>query len=409
MLKKFFIIIITSVLISFLVYIFLLRFQVPIKQYFHNLKAMKNNSQYTILCLGDSSTAGRYPICLQKILNNKYPNKFSVIDCGITGIPLESILYLLRNNIQKYNPNIVICMMGLDSFSNYKNDNTFEDLPSLNNDEYYKKYLFFKNEKDFDKAEEILKQELKNNPNNEKVFSELAYFYSFINNKPEIGYSMAIDAINNKNFVKKNVYYYIIFKFNFNKDDYKTLKFYANKAINEHINIFTEEFKYESFALIKKDISSKQKKQLLSVMKNSNTDITYLRLNAIDALESKNSKLADEYFLKITEILLNYPNIESYNLYKQIIKILIDNNIEVICMQYPVRSIEPLKKQLKNEPFFDKITFISNEENFKQAIINKGYDKIFYDQFAGDFGHCTDLGNTMIAENIVKTLEKSAN
>ena len=37
--------------------------------------------------------------------------------------------------------------------------------------------------------------------------------------------------------------------------------------------------------------------------------------------------------------------------------------------------------------------------------MKKKYGEIFSDQFAGDFGHCTNLGNTMIAENIVKTLE----
>ena len=33
------------------------------------------------------------------------------------------------------------------------------------------------------------------------------------------------------------------------------------------------------------------------------------------------------------------------------------------------------------------------------------YNEIFNDQFTGDFGHCTHLGNTMIAENVLHTLE----
>ena len=78
-------------------------------------------------------------------------------------------------------------------------------------------------------------------------------------------------------------------------------------------------------------------------------------------------------------------------------------------MQYPVRSILPLQEQLKNEPYYDKITFISNEKLFKDALMKKNYDDLFIDQFAMDFGHCSDLGNTMIAENIVNTLEKILN
>ena len=112
---------------------------------------------------------------------------------------------------------------------------------------------------------------------------------------------------------------------------------------------------------------------------------------------------------KAEEIRLNFPNDEPYKLYKLIVKKLIDNNIKVICMQYPVRSVLPLQEQLKNESYYDKITFISNEQNFKDALMKHNYDDLFIDQFAGDFGHCTDLGNTMIAENIVNTLENILN
>ena len=34
-----------------------------------NNKALKSKSQYTIMCLGESTTAGQYPIQLQKLLN----------------------------------------------------------------------------------------------------------------------------------------------------------------------------------------------------------------------------------------------------------------------------------------------------------------------------------------------------
>jgi hypothetical protein len=31
---------------------------------------------------------------------------------------------------------------------------------------------------------------------------------------------------------------------------------------------------------------------------------------------------------------------------------------------------------------------------------------MFTDRFRRDFGHCTDYGNTLIAENVVQTLEE---
>ena len=42
----------------------------------------------------------------------------------------------------------------------------------------------------------------------------------------------------------------------------------------------------------------------------------------------------------------------------------------------------------------------------EDAVFDKGYDALFIDQNSGDSGHCTDLGNTMIAENVVSTIEK---
>ena len=127
---------------------------------------------------------------------------------------------------------------------------------------------------------------------------------------------------------------------------------------------------------------------------------------AIESINSKDYNKAKEYFDKAEELRLNFPNIETYNLYKLIVKKLVDNNIKVICMQYPVRSIKPLQEPLKNEPYYDKLTFISNEKLFKDALIKKNYNEIFSDQFAADFGHCTNLGNTLIAKNVVNTLEK---
>jgi hypothetical protein len=43
---------------------------------------------------------------------------------------------------------------------------------------------------------------------------------------------------------------------------------------------------------------------------------------------------------------------------------------------------------------------VSNELNFKKAVEKEGYDQIFVDRFAGDFGHCSQKGNLLLAENI---------
>ena len=410
-------------------------------QQYKNNKALRNKSQYTIMCLGESTTAKQYPVQLQEILDIKYPNKFSVIDCGIVGITLENILNMLDNNINKYNPNIAICMMGIngDFVINFDDENInlnyIKKTKSINlkTVKLYllikqhlmtliqqKNIVFAKNISDkkdslleyaiglinigkYDEAEEILKKILKNNPNDEMAFKELVVLYDFFNEDETRGYNMATYAINNGFSYGKEFYYKNIFEYNYCKKDINSLKYYIEKAINEDLYIFSTNLKYFLYSFIKHYITEEQKKKIFKTMINSTKD---LKILAIDAIEQKDYKKAQNYFDNIEKIRLNFPNMDQYDLYKLIVKKLIDNNIKVICMQYPIRSIKTLQVQLKNELYYDKLTFISNEKLFKDILMKKNYDDLFNDQFAGDFGHCTDLGNTLIAENVVHTLEK---
>lgn len=55
-------------------------------------------------------------------------------------------------------------------------------------------------------------------------------------------------------------------------------------------------------------------------------------------------------------------------------------------------------------PKNNELVFIDNEEIFKRALKAYDYDHIFIDRFGGDFGHCTDFGNQILAEQISETL-----
>jgi hypothetical protein len=52
------------------------------------------------------------------------------------------------------------------------------------------------------------------------------------------------------------------------------------------------------------------------------------------------------------------------------------------------------------------VLFVDNEAVFKNAICNAGYNTYFIDMFGGDFGHCTSLGNRLLAENIAGVILK---
>ena len=48
----------------------------------------------------------------------------------------------------------------------------------------------------------------------------------------------------------------------------------------------------------------------------------------------------------------------------------------------------------------DKIIFVENKKNFEEALETAEYSRYFFDNFGGDFGHGTRLGNELIARNL---------
>lgn len=87
-------------------------------QEYRNRTCDRQKQAYRIMCLGESTTAmggdNSYPSQLEKILNQRNIGiKFSVINRGVSAVTTSYILAHLEENIDKYNPRIVITMMGI--------------------------------------------------------------------------------------------------------------------------------------------------------------------------------------------------------------------------------------------------------------------------------------------------------
>ncbi|AGH96557.1 GDSL-type esterase/lipase family protein [Pseudobdellovibrio exovorus] len=89
--------------------------------------------------------------------------------------------------------------------------------------------------------------------------------------------------------------------------------------------------------------------------------------------------------------------------YVQIAKIIEGKKIQHVAMQYPMRSIEELKTLLVD---FKSIAFVDNQNNFQTAVEQKGFDAIFNDNFAEDFGHMTPLGSQILVEKLITDLQR---
>lgn len=435
--------IILGVALSLIFLEFLLRFisfTISSYQCYQNEKELRNKSQYTILCLGESTTFLQYPVQLQKILNKKYPNKFSVIDAGIPGVNLETILDLIDSNIEKYRPTIAICMMGNEpdfiiNGINYNNpkhisenkksklklinlfllskkymQDIYNSNKKLNNTEEEEENLLniavkaFYNKQDSKKTNELLKKLLEQTEKDselyQQIYSMLIFNYRMLGEE-QIAYEMSLNAIRH-NYYYKDRYYETCFSYLQEKPN--------NLISSSLIRTLLKDKDYCPKIIVYNNIehylTDSEKQILLNkiLSKKGNEHVI-----ALQYLKQKDYQKAEQFFTEAEEKRLKFPDETKYELYKLILRKLNDKNIKIICMQYPIRSIKPLQEQLKKESYYDRITFVSNEKIFKKALMKKDYEEIFRDQFAGDFGHCTDLGNTLIAKNIVNTLENILN
>ena len=101
----------------------------------HNTKIIfKQNSNriIKILCVGDSFTFGSgahrgysYPEQLQRILNEREPERFIVFNYGVPGNNSSQLFKNIDKLIQRINPDVMLIMTGANNSSNFAQSNYF--------------------------------------------------------------------------------------------------------------------------------------------------------------------------------------------------------------------------------------------------------------------------------------------
>ncbi len=346
-------------------------------------QSIKNKTHITVMCIGESTTCGQYPVQLQKYLTENCKTiSFNVIDKGLMGVKSINILQCLESWIEKYNPDFVVSMTGINDWKILPWDKS-EYSPYIRFFERFKLYkLFYLYLEIFKKTEEI---------NNEKI----------ILNKWD-GSKKVIDQAYETDRILKELYHntgkymrYMLFS-GFYEMDYAVLYevfLKGNKKNNLDYIIFNREIFYYS------DLDT-----VLEKIKQSDYNDTILGRIAVDYLEKKDDKNSDKYFELAEKYRMKYYNYGTKITYCKIADTVFSRGKQLIAVQYPLRSVQSLKNILKSSQYYDKIKFVSNEELFKKALKANKYDYIFLDRFAGDFGHCTNTGNEMIAENAGKAI-----
>ncbi len=419
-------------------------------QEYRNLQSLKQKGSCRIMCLGESTTSGQYPPYLEEILNqHNIGIKFSVIDKGIDAISTAYILDTLESNLDRYQPDIVITMMGINdkqlhmpheavsdskiinflkSFRTYKLSKLLglhivtklqelksdkdtaqpmflaqRDKLQLNpkdNRTYFELGWAYREQGKFPEAEASFKKAIELNPGNDMAYVGLGLAYEGQDKLPEAKAScmkaIELNPENDRAYLELAWFYQRRSKFPEAEPLFKKAIELNPRNDMEYVGLgyaYEGQGKFsEAEAVFKKAIET-----------NIKSDKAYGALKVLYE-EMGNSGLARKYDKKYRELkLCCYPAVTIAN-YHRLKMILDKKGIVYVCVQYPMRNVEPLKNIFQDD--MKDIIFVDNERIFEKVLKQENHKNYFTDMFAGDFGHCTEKGNRLLAENIANVILK---
>jgi tetratricopeptide (TPR) repeat protein len=411
------------------------------------------------------ASPGSYPPQLEEILNQRNIGiKFSVINKGQASVNTSYIVEHLEENLNRIHPDMVITMIGINDYGwhmpkeyglpgyhlsfleslriyklirylwlhilfkfNMRNIKEVCFTPNkcyaeeysyvqsgvlnknsstssvINEEEYSRKaFVYFLQGKNKE-AEIIFKKIIEFNPKSYQGYIGLAlsYYRQHKDLDSELAYKKAIEL------EPKKPRAYIELG----------LRYYGCGKYEEAVEIFKKAIDFDTpdleatfllgwaYKMLGKDQESKKCfKQVVTYLNPNDNDACVDQVFgklAVLYKELGQTQLAEKYYAKANNIRQQSYNPRTRDNYLKIKQILDSRGIRFVCVQYPVRSVKPLKSIFNNYP---GVIFVDNEQVFKDALNKEGYKEYFHDIFGGDFGHCTKKGNHLLAENIANVI-----
>ncbi|MFC1699381.1 tetratricopeptide repeat protein [Candidatus Omnitrophota bacterium] len=449
-------------------------------QEYKNIISLRQKDSCRILCLGESTTflggKNSYPHQLEKILNQQDVGlKFNVINKGVPGIDSGYIASRLEGNLDKYSPDIVVTMMGVNDrwpkedmperdavviklrlfFNSLRvckvakiiqqriiNKAREQNAAVVSNDPIqlsnvsvgqgfaFKKAAeiaeqnratledfleHYSTQQRYEQAEAMFDQAMKQQAKNVKTFKQLGGYYSTQQRyeQAEAMFKKAAEiAEQNRATLEEFLEHYSTQQ----RHEQAEAMFKKAAEIAEQNRATLEEFlehystqqRYEQAEAMFDQAMKQQaqaRKAKIGLRELYHTQQRYEQAEAMfkKALENisrepeKEEELGGEFSMQQRE---KYNPVTQHN-YRKLKDLVIKRGIILICLQYPMCSVQPLKKVLGSDP---GLLFVDNETIFKQTVQQEGYQEYFEDNFGGEFGHCTAKGNRLMAENVAKVI-----
>ncbi len=410
-----------------------------------NRIALSKKHSFVILCIGESTTRDQYPGFLKEQLEQGVAGiKVSVIDKGLAGAKTWLIIDQMEKNLNQYHPDMVICMMGANDSGDhipydcsygkvtadvFKQLKTYklsglillhlkhklrsltkcQNLPSKKGyaaegpkakpASYAERARQLLDQKEYAKARELFQKALRTQPTI-PVYLGLAWSCCMLEDQAHAKrYFKQALRIDPRNGEAARALGWIYFDA---PEELDTAEKYFIRSLEADPNQIPVLLGLGRIYLHKNKPGLAEKCFLdaIGVDPKETKAYAYLisiyRKNGDYALMTKYTDVLDRLKLEGDKSMTigNYHRLKS---------MLDSRGIKLIAVQYPMRSLLPLKmifgpQERKN------IIFVDNEGLFKDAVSKDGYNAYFTDIFAGDFGHCTEKGNRLLAQNIADTI-----
>lgn len=388
---------------------------------------------YRIMCIGESTTADltcdtrSYPRQLGEILNARSLREFSVVNKGIPDGDTPTIMAELEKNLDIYCPDMVVAMMGInDGREKFDPDKALKASRFRLDDGLKALRLISLVSGDLKKKREVDEQlerpaylgskGVKLRKMGEKAKRILSEGYAFMS-RNEFDKAREIFEKGSKEYQQ------IVWSYLALGDVCRKVGEYAEaERIYRNViegNVYGEG---TEASLSPKDRSTRNIQQLNALLylgwnfmeqaKYDEAEVTFneaakvrpdLAFKGLAALYAKKGdvRTAEVYHYKGMQASPEMVNPVTKMNYNRLKKILDSRGIKLVAVQYPTKDVASLEKVF-DDP--SGVTFVDNGDSFRSILSYGNYDEYFVDRCYSDFGHGTNKGNRLLAENVAQAI-----
>lgn len=345
-----------------------------------------------VVAIGESTTHGfgqtPYPTLLQKLLDERLPGtSFEVINAGLPGTHAPYLSSQIEDVLAEHRPDLVIAMMGINDEVYFTDTEQVDELPTwqilLLRSRVYKLFRLLWTNADRQIEEEVA-------PELREEVEDVAHLRAY---RRRYGEAKAIWVKDPARAVAEFDDVIAMARAVGRERDDGTLQ-----ISGPYWHIYEISQRRASEWYVENGDSDEAVRRLRETI-SLHPESARFRRRLIWILESEGDvEAAAEEKESLAALGRSARLRVTAASWRQLLRALRAADVRLVALQYPLRDVEVLRTMLDGA---DDVIFVENVENFQRALSDHEWNDVFIDRFAGDFGHSTKLGNTLIAENLM--------